>query len=121
MARLLVDGGLDRHLARLRPALQQQVSAYRQRILQHFPAGTTVTRPQGGFLLWVALPTPRDPLWLMRAAREIGVGLVPGCAFSLGGDADHCLRLSAGHVLTPAIERAIADLGQLLSQERALP
>ena len=121
VARLLVDGGLDRHLARLRPALQQQVSAYRQRILQHFPAGTTVTRPQGGFLLWVALPTPRDPLWLMRAAREIGVGLVPGCAFSLGGDADHCLRLSAGHVLTPAIERAIADLGQLLSQERALP
>ena len=57
VAEFLAGGGYDRHIRRLRDTLSRQVSLYREAIAAHFPEGTRVSRPQGGFA--EASPPPR--------------------------------------------------------------
>ena len=40
-------------------------------VLRHFPPGTRVSQPQGGYFLWVQLPDPVDTLALHRADRTV--------------------------------------------------
>src|SRR5690606_32812034 len=77
IADYLQHGGFDRHLRKLRRTLQQQQAALLQAIAAHFPAGTKVTRPSGGYLLWVELPEQVDALTLHRLALAQGISLAP--------------------------------------------
>ena len=121
VAEWMRSGRYDRHLQRLRHALPGQVAEYRERVLAHFPPGTQVSTPAGGFLLWVRLPQALDPLWLIRAAESVQVGLVPGTAFSMAEPTSAFLRLSAGYRMSPRVERGLRDLGRLLGRDRAIP
>ena len=47
----LRDGGYDHHLRSIRRAYQNQLHLFSQAVLRHFPAGTRLSRPQGGFVL----------------------------------------------------------------------
>lgn len=117
VAEFLLDGGYDRHLRRLRRALGEQVARTREAVARHFPPGTRVSRPEGGFLLWVELPPgSTDALELQRRALRHGISVAPGPIFSARDRFRHCLRLSAGHPLTPDLEEAIAALGRLAAR-----
>lgn len=54
--RLLRDGSFARHLRQRRGLLLQQQHRVLRSIARHFPAGTKVTRPEGGDCAWVELP-----------------------------------------------------------------
>lgn len=121
LAEWMLSGRYDRHLQRLRRDLPGQLANYRTCILEHFPAGTEVSMPSGGFLLWVRLPREMAPLWLIRTAQSVEVGLVPGTAFSIRETGSRWLRLSGGLRLTPRVERGIRELGAALGRDRAIP
>src|SRR5947207_3338987 len=53
VAEFLESGGYDRHLKRMRGTLARQAEGARRSVAQHFPAGTRVTRPAGGHMLWI--------------------------------------------------------------------
>ena len=55
IAHFLSIGRYEYHLKNLRRALHTQCMRYMQGITQYFPADTKVSRPQGGFVLWVEL------------------------------------------------------------------
>lgn len=114
IAELLGEGGYDRHLRRLRTALALQSERYRNAIAEAFPPGTRVSKPQGGFVLWVELATGFDATTLQQRALERGIAIAPGSIFSARRRFGHCLRISTGQPLTPRIERAIATLGELI-------
>ena len=59
VAHYLAQGGFERHLRQLRAVLGRQVRLMQAQILRHFPAGTRVTDPAGGSVLWVQLPETR--------------------------------------------------------------
>src|SRR6201999_114485 len=82
IAELLGEGGYDRHLRRLRTALALQSERYRNAIAEAFPAGTRVSKPTGGFVLWVELATGFDAIGLQRRALERGIAIAPGSIFS---------------------------------------
>jgi DNA-binding transcriptional MocR family regulator len=106
MAEFLESGAYDKHVKRLRFALWQSVEASRQEILRTFPKGTRVSRPEGGFVLWVQLPEEYDGLELQRRAAAAGVSILPGSLFSTTKQYDHCIRIACGHpfeVLRPAL------------------
>ena len=65
MADYLRSGEYDRHLVRLRSAYRQQVDKMRFMLAQHFPKGTRISNPQGGFVLWVEMPRGTDALELL--------------------------------------------------------
>ena len=56
IAEFLQSGGYERYLRKLRRILLSQVQQISAAVGRYFPAGTKVTRPQGGYVLWVELP-----------------------------------------------------------------
>ena len=119
IAHYLAGGDYDRHLRALRRALAEQQRALRAAVLQHFPAGTRVTRPLGGYFVWVELPEGHDSLALHRAALAEGISMAPGPLFSASGDFRACLRLNSGQPWTPALAHAVAQLGELIRSQSA--
>lgn len=116
IAEYLEQGGYDRHLRRLRQTLQTQQDRMADAIAQEFPAGTRVTRPQGGFFLWVELPAAVDALALHRDALARGISVAPGPIFSASNQFASALRLNYGHPWDAAHEEAIRVLGELARQ-----
>jgi Transcriptional regulators containing a DNA-binding HTH domain and an aminotransferase domain (MocR family) and their eukaryotic orthologs len=109
----LRDGGYDHHLRSIRRAYQNQVLWFSQEIQRQFPAGTRLSRPQGGFVLWVELPAGVDSLKLHTDAIEHGINTAPGLIFSVKDRYKNCLRMNCGIPWSPQVESALATLGRL--------
>jgi DNA-binding transcriptional MocR family regulator len=113
VADFLRSGGYDRHLRRLRRTLAVQVERMRAAVAEHFPAETRISRPQGGLVLWVELPTEIDTVELHEAAMTRGISFAPGMLFSARSRFRRCLRLSCGMPWSPQLNQAVATLGRL--------
>lgn len=119
IAEFLRNGGYDHHLRRLRRAFHDNINAFTSAIEKSFPEDTRVTRPQGGFLLWVELPGKLDALELHRDALKNRIGIAPGPMFSATGRYRNCFRLNCGHPWSRDIELALWRLGELAGQMRS--
>ena len=120
VADYLQQGSYDRHLRNLRQALKRQKDALVASVTRHFPAGIRLTRPDGGYFIWVDMPwDTADALTVYRAALSNRISIAPGPMFSNHGGFGNCLRLNFGHPWTPQTEKAIATLGRLVSQQSA--
>jgi DNA-binding transcriptional MocR family regulator len=114
IAAYLKSGGYERHLRNLRQAFASQQAQMAEAIGRNFPAGTRVTRPRGGYFLWVELPKSVDALTLLRGALEEGISVAPGPIFSAKREYTNCLRINYGHPWTARMKDAIAVLGGLI-------
>jgi DNA-binding transcriptional MocR family regulator len=103
LASYLVGGGCDRHLRRLRRDFGDRVQRARAVIAETFPAGTRLTVPSGGFLLWVELPANIAALSLQQFAIDVGIGAAPGVIFSTSDEFAHFMRINV----------AVHDVGQM--------
>ena len=110
---LMESGFYDRYINRIRTQIGDQTARYVHALSDAFPAGTRMTRPAGGNLVWVQLPDGLNGTILYRRARAHGNGIFPGEIFS--ADAKHrgFVRISCGAPWSPVIERAITTLGRL--------
>ncbi|NDK37420.1 PLP-dependent aminotransferase family protein [Pseudoxanthomonas gei] len=113
LAHYLERGGFDRHLRRLRATLAAQQQQYVAAIGEAFPPGTRVTRPAGGYFLWIELDHGVDAIQLQRAASQLGISIAPGPMFSASRGFRHCLRLNYGHPLDARMQAGLATLGRL--------
>lgn len=113
LAHFLTHGSFDRHLRALRRGLQDQQTRMLQAVARHFPAGTRITRPDGGYFLWVELPAAVDALQLHRLALAQGISIAPGPLFSAKRDYRNFIRLNYGHPCSERIDAALATLGAL--------
>jgi DNA-binding transcriptional MocR family regulator len=121
LARYLERGGFDRHLRRLRATLAERQAQYIAASAAAFPPGTRVTRPDGGYFLWLELPGGADALALQREAARAGISIAPGPMFSASRGFGNCLRLNCGHPLDARMEAALGMLGELAAQARTRP
>ena len=112
-ARHLESTAHDRHLRGLRRACERQVTQMSEAILRYFPAGTRLSQPQGGFILWVELPAEIDSAVLFERAVREDIAFVPGDLFSASGRYRNCLRLNCGNPWSPRLEEAVKRLGAL--------
>ena len=95
---------------------QQQQAIALAAVAQHFPRGTRVSRPEGGYFLWVELPPPVNALDLHRLALQQGISLAPGQIFSADQRFAHCVRINYGHPAHHRLEAALATVGQLAAE-----
>jgi DNA-binding transcriptional MocR family regulator len=116
LADYLASGRYERHLRKLRLRCAEQVDLISQAVQDAFPEGTRLTRPQGGFVLWVELPGGIDTHDLYDEANRIGVDFVPGALFSASGRYGNCLRLNCGFPVTAGTKAAIRRLGALAGE-----
>lgn len=116
IAAFMENGGYDHHLRHLREAFQQQLGKVTETVQRHFPEGTRLTRPEGGFLLWVDLPKGISSRVLFEQAIAENIFIAPGSIFSCDNRFDHCLRISCGFPWSADIEQALIRLGRLCHQ-----
>jgi len=112
IADFLAGGGYDRFLRRIRRTYARHVFLMGRAVIEHFPKGTVVSRPAGGFFLWVELPGRADSILLYEKARKAGITIAPGPIFSARQKFRNCIRLSAS-VWDERIARAVRTLGEL--------
>lgn len=113
IAEFLSSGGYERYLRKLRRTLMAQVQQMSNAIGRYFPAGTKVTRPQGGYVLWVELPNGVDSLELHRRALAQKISIAPGPIFSAKQRYKNFIRLSCGLPWSEKVDRAVQTLADL--------
>ncbi len=114
LAEYLQEGGYDHHLRSLRLAVKSQRDSLFDAVSRHFPDGTRVARPAGGYFVWVELPAGADALVLHRAALARRISIAPGPMFSARAEFQHHIRLTCGQRWDAARERAMRTLARLV-------
>jgi 2-aminoadipate transaminase len=108
------DGFLDRHIPTIRELYGNQCQVMLDALAEHFPAGATWTKPEGGMFIWVTLPKQIDAMKLLDQAIAARVAFVPGSPFYANEPETNTLRLSFVTVPPERIREGIATLGKLI-------
>lgn len=115
IGKYLQKGGYDKHLRQLRHTLLVNQIKFIDAIERYFPQGTRLTKPQGGYFVWVKLPDGVNALELHRLALKQGISIAPGPIFSAQRGFTDYIRLNYGHVWDSTIENALVAIGKLVS------
>lgn len=115
VARYLATCDLDAHIARVAGVYRERRDAMTHGLAFLLPPGATVTRPEGGMFLWVALGDGTDTAAVLPSAVDAGVAYVPGWPF-FASDPDHStMRLSyvtnPPEVIAAGLDRLAGALG----------
>eukprot|EP01034_Spumella_vulgaris_P041811 gene41811-51822_t len=113
IAEYLQHDGYDRHLRKVRKGYDQRARMMAAAVLRFFPAGTRVSEPQGGYVLWVEMPPAVDAMKLYALALERKITVGPGHMFSARGSYPNFIRLNYSYPWTKEIEDALRMLGRL--------
>ncbi len=114
IAHFLENGRYELHLRHLRKALHTNCMRYTQAITTYFPEETRVTRPQGGFALWIEMGKKFDGYRLHKQALKANIGVAPGQIFSSNGQFSNCFRISFGLPWSDRVEMGLKTLGELV-------
>jgi DNA-binding transcriptional MocR family regulator len=112
VAHYCADGRLERHITELRRHYAAKCYVMASAIQRYFPAGAHFVRPEGGFFIWVTLPSGVSAQALLTAARSRGAEFLPGSAcFAEPGQGDNAIRLAFSFQSSERIEEGIAAIG----------
>jgi DNA-binding transcriptional MocR family regulator len=113
IANFLETERYENHLRKLRHTLHANSLQYIRAVGDYFPEGTRVSRPQGGFVIWVEMDKKRNALDLYEKAIRQKISIAPGRMFTLQDQYQHCLRLSYGIPWSEKVDAALRTVGKL--------
>ncbi|WP_184550549.1 PLP-dependent aminotransferase family protein [Mucilaginibacter sp. FT3.2] len=111
-------GRYDLHMRNLRKALYTQSLRYTQAIATYFPPGTKISRPQGGYALWVELDKHINAFELYQLAIAQNISIAPGQIFSTDARFTNFIRISFGLTFDDVVEHSLKVLGNLVESLR---
>jgi DNA-binding transcriptional MocR family regulator len=103
-------GDLERSIETVKAALEDRARTLAAAIERELP-GATFTAPEGGYFMWVTLPSGLDAAALVAASAERGVAILPGSDFMTDGGSD-AVRLAYSAVGSAQIEDGVALIGE---------
>jgi DNA-binding transcriptional MocR family regulator len=113
----LEEADLDSHLQYLKALNRQRRQIGRELIEKHFPKGTIIWIPEGGFLLWVEVPPCIDIEAVYQAALLKNVAFSRGKAFFTTTEANvSSMRVNCSRPTTNELVEGLETLGKILSQ-----
>jgi DNA-binding transcriptional MocR family regulator len=118
IAHFLSIGRYEYHLKNLRKTLHTQCLRYVQGIMQYFPEDVKLSRPTGGFILWVELNKEINSYKLYQEAMKYHISIAPGQIFSSQGNYSNCMRLGYGKNYNKDVEYGLQVLGELINKMR---
>ncbi|RLM27457.1 GntR family transcriptional regulator [Brenneria alni] len=116
VADFIRKGHYQPHLRRMRMQYKCNLDVFTCWVRHYFPCGICVSRPQGGFLMWIELPESFDSLRLNREVRKSGIQIAAGSLFSASGKYRNCLRLNYALPFTDETGNGLRILGETVSQ-----
>jgi len=107
-------GGLAAHIETLRAAYRARRDAMYEALAREMPAGVTWTRTEGGFFLWLTLPSRADMTKVQARAVEERVVALAGTECFPDGRGTHNLRLAFSLQPPERIAEGIRRLGRAI-------
>jgi len=114
MTSYLQTGHYDKHLRKLRSIIGDNIERTVNAVRQFFPTDTKVSKPNGGFILWVCLPEDVKAVSLQQQAMSKGINVVPGDIFSNSDQFDHFIRLNCAIPWDETVIDALKLVGKLV-------
>ncbi|KAF1370760.1 MAG: PLP-dependent aminotransferase family protein [Yokenella regensburgei] len=114
VASFIREGHYHRHVRRMRQIYQSNMETYTCWVRQYFPCGICVTRPQGGFLLWIELPEHVDMVCVANQLCRLKIQIAPGSLFSASGKYRNCVRLNCALPPTEHHREVVKQLGEAI-------
>jgi DNA-binding transcriptional MocR family regulator len=112
VSEFLSNGGYDQYLRRARKAYGASLARVSDTVIRSFPPGTRVSRPVGGFVLWVELPAGTDSSVVYSRSLAAKILIAPGNLFSAQDAYSSYLRLTTSF-WSPRIEASIMAVGHI--------
>jgi DNA-binding transcriptional MocR family regulator len=102
------------NVERINDLLRARRDAMLDALARELPEDATWTRPEGGYFVWVDLPSGPPSAELLVEAEAAGVTFVKGTDFFADGSGDRALRLAFSFVSPEEIAEGVARLGALV-------
>jgi DNA-binding transcriptional MocR family regulator len=112
-AEVFKSGLYEKHTKKLASTFETNVKRFQAAVVKHFPRGTRVSDPRGGFVLWVEVPGSVDARTVYEKSLAAGISVAPGFIFSTRYRLDRFIRLNAGAVWSDRVAKAIRTTGEI--------
>ena len=111
----ILSGELESHIASLRILYRRRRDAMLHALSSYMPPGVHWTRPEGGFFIWLRLPSYIDTKAMLPfAVAEEKVAYVSGKGFHVDGSGSSTIRLAYSEASEAEIEEGIARLARVI-------
>ncbi|MBD0318094.1 MAG: PLP-dependent aminotransferase family protein [Thermoleophilia bacterium] len=117
----LSGGAFETNLERIRAGLRVRRDTMLAALARDFPADAAWNEPEGGYFLWLELPSGVSAASLLARASDAGVSFVKGSDFYLAGGGEESLRLAFSFASAAEIDEGIARLGSLVQNASSVP
>ncbi|HET7313758.1 PLP-dependent aminotransferase family protein [Salinisphaera sp.] len=115
LANYLATANIHRHMRIAARGYKRCRREFAAQLEAKLPASVSISRPHGGFLIWVELPEYVDTTELLSRALARHVVFAPGELFSPDGEFKNCLRLNSALESAEMANRGISILAELMS------
>lgn len=109
-------GLFEPNLAFVCDELRKRRDAMLEALASGFPEGTRWSHPDGGYFLWVDLPSGVSADALAARAEEAGVQFVKGTDFYAAGGGEEAMRLAFSFPSVDEIREGMGRLGALVHE-----
>lgn len=100
MLEFLKKGDIRSHFTDTISKISNQRQQYQQFLACHLPQGFKISRPNGGFMLWIEGPKELDSVSFFEECLKHKISITPGPVFSPSMNFKNSFRLNAGFPLT---------------------
>jgi 2-aminoadipate transaminase len=109
------SGNFEPNLERVTGLLRERRDAMLEALAHEMPEDAVWTRPEGGYFVWLELPSGPPAAELLTEAEAAGVTFVKGADFfSEGRGGERALRLAFSFVSPEEIAEGVSVLGSLV-------
>lgn len=110
----LSSRAMEAHLKQFKKVCAKKRHLARKTILEHFPVGTTVSEPRGGYMLWVELPGKMNLRKLSEKALKSGVSFARGDVFGCTLPQVSGMRINCARVTEGKLAEGLEGLGKMI-------
>jgi 2-aminoadipate transaminase len=114
-------GHLDRQLVKICSLYKRKRDIMLKAMAEHFPEGTTWTKPKGGLFVWATMPQQIDTREMFEQAIAKNVAYVVGSAFYPDGGGRNSMRLNFSFPSDGDLVEGTKRLGEVIKESLGLP
>jgi len=114
--RLLATNSYARHLRAFRMLLAKNAHLTINLLSEHFPKGTFIVPPSGGYNLWVKMPDHINMNDFYSQCESVGIRFTPGYTFSFSGMFSHNFRVVFADKYSSSKIKALELIGNVASR-----
>lgn len=117
IAEFIAKGHYNRHIKTMRAQYLRNRDYLIELVTQFLPKDIRMSYPQGGYLLWIALPEAVNTDDISRELAPYHCSIAPGSLFTASQKFRHCLRLNYAQEINQEFRNAIEITGKIINDK----